>query len=129
MADDETSALPEAMIETLARAFAEEEAELTGVETFWVEARHRETAATVLTAALAGRAVLDLPGAAGVEKNGDTWWDYPGGGKVWSYVEGRFDPQLVVRYRGMAMALLAAADHNERLYRASASSGDGESGE
>lgn len=78
--------------------------------------------ATVLSQA--GRTVLELPAPAGVDENCDTWWEYPGG-KAWSRKKGRFDESRAARFRGMALAALAAAEHNERARLASESRGDG----
>lgn len=77
----------------------------------------RQMARTALSAALTGRTVVELPDPAGVDDDDDTWWEYPGG-KAWSRARGRFDESTAARFRGMALAILASVEHNEKLRQA-----------
>lgn len=78
---------------------------------------------TALSAALAGCTPVVLPEPDGVDENGDTWWEYPGG-KAWSRANGRFDERTAARFRGMAAAMLAAVEHNELKHSGGSQVGD-----
>jgi hypothetical protein len=64
--------------------------------------------------ARAGHVLLALPKP--VDDHGDKRWEYPGGGVVVAYATGRHDPELTAQTKAMALAMLAAAEYDERRH-------------
>jgi hypothetical protein len=111
--------LTDEMIEAAARALYGEVAPHGDPE--WDDARvrdqdvFRQHATVALTAVLgAGRTVVDLPEPDGHDEIAGIWWWDTFKGRVESRT-GNYDQAREADYRAMAVAMLAAAEHNKRL--------------
>lgn len=121
--------IPEEMVEKAALAMHDQSCTCDGSErcrksAVWPRGVLIAEAREILSAALEGCAVVQLPEPDGVERDGGTYWTYPGG-RVVVWPTGRFREDRVDRYRRMAMAMLAAAEFDEKQHGPASGSGGG----